>query len=124
MRYPPELIIRVLTRDEWPKLAEWMEDEYGLLMPLADNPHHLFYGVFMGATPIGFAHLETLVHLDKVFIAEGHRNAGLLPAIFETIDDEMPEMTPMLIHPDKPFQRLLRRFGFRPYDTPNSWRRR
>lgn len=123
MRYPPELIVRALRTDEWPLIAERFEAEYGVLMPLPENPQHVFYGAFLGEKLVGFAHLEKVVHLGEVFVDQKHRNKHLAHALFETIDEAIVNRGPMVIGADKRLARLMRRFGFREWPMPNVWRR-
>lgn len=124
VKYPAELIVRVLRPDEWHLAAQWFEDEYGILMPLPDNTRHIFYGAFIGERIVGFSHLECIVHLSKVYVDEEHRSNGtLMRAIFETMDGDMPPLTPVLIFPDKRFARLMNFFGFRDWGVLKAWRK-
>ena len=122
MKYPTDLEIRILDPDEWHSIAEIYEREFDNRMP--DNPaQSLFYGVFLENKIVGFAHVETVFHLNAFYLAPETRNNHLASAIFDTLDRRLPPEIPLIALPDKGLSKLLQSYGFRNLGEMGIYRR-
>jgi hypothetical protein len=122
MKYPKDLIIRPLLPEEWEKIENKYVSEFGNRMP--ESPmQSIFYGVFLGEKLIGFAHLEQIFHLNAVYLEKEYRQSGFISAIFESIDEALPEGFPLLVLPDKNFSRLMKKWGARLLGKIPVWRK-
>ena len=122
MKYPPELQIRVLSPNEWHLVEETYTREFSNGMPRVPA-QSLFYGVFLSKELVGFSHLETLFHLNAVYLKKEHRTGKLFDAIFKTIDAAIPKDMPMVILPDKKLERLLKSYQYRNLGDMTVWRK-
>lgn len=122
MNYPVDLQIRILDATEWARIAETYTAVFANGMPT--NPaQSLFYGVFAGKNLIGFAHLESMFHLNCIYLEPEHRKAKLFDAVFKTMDAAIPETMPVIILPDKRVHRLLKSYDYRNLGTMEVWRK-
>jgi hypothetical protein len=98
MTYPIALQIRRLEPSEWPHIAEKYTAEFGNRMP-TDSTQSTFLGIFLDDELIGYSHVESVVHLNAIFIEPEHRHRAVTEALFEMIDGEVPVGWPLIILP-------------------------
>jgi hypothetical protein len=122
MTYPIALQIRRLEPSEWPHIAEKYTAEFGNRMP-TDSTQSTFLGIFLDDELIGYSHVESVVHLNAIFIEPEHRHRAVTEALFEMIDGEVPVGWPLIILPDRRFPKLLKSWGFRELPETSIWRK-
>ena len=121
-KLPANLVVRPLRSEEWELVRETYEREFENAMP--GNPEQsMFLGAFLDEKLIGFAHIETLFHLNAVFFEDEYRHKGFCQVIFNQIDELMPNGYALIILPDKNFARLKDKFNVRDLGKIDVWRK-
>lgn len=121
-KYPIDLVVRRLTRSEWPMLEKAWADEYGADLPFPEHSDW-FYGAFLGDEMVGFAHFERLIHFNAVYVAPEHRNKHIVEGIFDGIDGDRDAGESVVILPRSEVEKTLGRYGFRKLAGESVWRK-
>lgn len=121
MKIPIDLKIRPLRVHEWAHIADRYKTVFENGIP--DPRTSVFFGVFIGEKIVGFLHLETVVHLNCVYLDPEYRNQHFADALFDMVNSETDPNVPMIALPDKNWRTTLRQFGFRLLGKMDVWRR-
>lgn len=116
------LAFRILEPSEWPLVAPVVTGEFRNSMPVRGDQSS-FLAAFDGESLAGFVHVETLFHINCVFVKPCYRRAGLGLALLAAAAGRVPQgFSAIAIAPRSP--ELLARFlGARPLGRQQIFRR-
>lgn len=109
---------KILTPEEWPLVAPVLRGEFACAMPKSPAQAS-FLAAFDGSELAAFVHVETLFHMNALYVAERHRGAGLKGSrlamrLAAEADALVPAGFSAVVLSDRPsLARLMRRLGGR-----------